>query len=137
MARTRSGGAWGARGAWGRAEARERPAGKRDRTLGGNESREGTRQGRLAGAVGADQRDQLARGRRKTRVAHDLGRADARGDVAGDERAHDTATSSRRLSRKIIDRKIGTPISAVTTPSLISTAEGPPRSGMAAARTNA
>ena len=74
---------------------------------------------------------------REARIAHDFARAEPHRDVAGGERAHDADPSSRRRSRKIIERKIGTPISAVTTPSLISTAEGPSRTAMSAASTSA
>src|ERR1043165_8410583 len=120
-----------------RGEVFKRLALQRDRALRRQEPHKRAHQRGLAGAVRADQRDELSRVQRQARPAHDLLCADAHRDVAGGKHAHDAAPSSKRRSRKIIDRKMGTPISAVTTPSLISTAEGPSRIAMSAASTSA
>src|SRR5689334_17006412 len=105
-------------------QRRERAALDSDAAFRRNEAGERARQRGLAGAVGADEQGKLPRFQVETGAIDHQRAAEADHDILGLElhRAHDGAPASSWRSRKIIMRKNGTPISAVTTPSLSSTA---------------
>src|SRR5215467_10046942 len=107
-----------------RRQRRERAALDRDPAFRRNEARERAHERGLAGAIGPDEHGKLARLEIQGRAVDHQVSAEADDHALGADfgRGHDGDPESRRRSRKIIARKNGTPISAVTTPSLSSIA---------------
>src|SRR4051812_21112229 len=99
---------------------------------------EGAHQRGFARAVGPDQSGQFAACEREACVLHDLNmRKPDRHGFNAKERGHDGEPSSMRRSPKIIIKKKGTPISAVTTPTFNSIAAGMMRTATSAASRSA
>src|SRR5689334_14741909 len=107
-----------------RRERAERTAVDRDPAFRRLQAGQRANERRLAGAVRADQHAELAGPQVEGHAIHDepVAKPDDHVGSVQPRRAHVAAPSSRRRSRKIIAMKNGTPISAVTTPSLSSMA---------------
>src|SRR5438067_9222016 len=116
----------------------ERAPMQRDATFGGNEPGKRADQRRLAGTVRTDQCDDLAGLQREAGAINNKVAADADGDISRLQRwRHDGAPSSIRRSEKIMTRKNGTPMSAVTTPTRSPSAAGMARTVISAAGSSA